>query len=541
MLKKCIAVVSVMLALVLSLIIIFEISDAQAMGGGTITAAQTKNTQNTSPQENTVQAIPLSNPASDPGSETGVWKPAEEETTTPEENTSDATSTTVPVPEPTTIPVPEPETEPSQETTLEDTDLAALTDESEPTEETTSPTEALEELEEVAPTEPVFFSEEVSYSNEIVDEEADTIPEKYGRYVPHFYQNDYPDVRYGNNTLARSGCSMTTLAMLADYFTGYDYSPVDFARWFGWYGKNEVERLEYAATQLKLPWYEVENIQIALDAVSKGKLAIILVNAASRYTTSQHFILVTGVNPTTGKYTIYDSNLTNYSKWDLADGYENGVTLGKLAVGFDGAWVFDPYQMSENPFRYTDPLDYTVQRYPDIPLSEEDKLLLAKLIWLEARGEDMDGQQAVAEVVLNRVKSPYFPNTVSEVIWAENQFPSKFLATATPVQAQYDAIDRARNCASVLGGDYQIVYYAQWETNDNVLKKIGGHYFMGWSTEEQRLHAQAEKDFERTEFDFSVSDPAIDDAMPEETEPIKPDEDISMGHIDEWTTMPNHS
>lgn len=88
MLKKCIAVVSVMLALVLSLIIIFEISDAQAMGGGTITAAQTKNTQDTSPQENTIQAIPLSNPASDPASETGVWKPAEEETTAPKENTS---------------------------------------------------------------------------------------------------------------------------------------------------------------------------------------------------------------------------------------------------------------------------------------------------------------------------------------------------------------------------------------------------------------------------------------------------------------------
>lgn len=359
--------------------------------------------------------------------------------------------------------------------------------------------------------------------------------------MPHFYQNDYPDVRYGNNTLARSGCSMTTLAMIADYFTGYDYSPVDLAKWFGWYGKNEVERLEYAATQLKLPWHEVENIQIALDEVSKGKLAIILVNAASRYTTSQHFILVTGVNPTTGKYTIYDSNLTNYSKWDLEDGYENGVTLGKLAVGFDGAWVFDPYQMSENPFRYTDPLDYTVQRYPDITLSEEDKLLLAKLVWLEARGEDMDGQQAVAEVVLNRVKSPYFPNTVSEVIWAENQFPSKFLATATPVQAQYDAIERARNCASVLDGNYQIVYYAQWKMNDNVLKKIGGHYFMGWSTEEQRLHAQAEKESEQTEFDFSASDPAIDAAIPEETDPINPDEDISMGHIDEWPTMPNHS
>lgn len=502
MLKKCITVVSAMLALVLSLLIFLEISDAQTMGGSTITAAQAKKAQDTSPQKPTIQATFLSNSESttpdgesqnpvDPTRATAAWKPAEEDATDPEENTSEATSTT--------IPVPEPETEPLQEATSEGTDPAAPTAESDSTEETTSPTETtetLEELEEVAPTEPVFFSEEVSYSSEIVDEEADTIPEKYGRYVPHFYQNDYPDVRYGNNTLARSGCSMTTLAMLADYFTGYDYSPVDFAKWFGWYGVSEVERLEYAATQLKLPWHEVENIQIALDEVSNGKFAIILVNATSRYTTSQHFLLVTGVNPSTGKYTIYDSNLTNYSQWDLKDGYENGVTLGKLAVGFDGAWVFDPYQMTENPFRYTDPLEYTEPRYPDIILSEEDKLLLAKLVWLEARGEDMDGQQAVAEVVLNRVKSPYFPNTVSEVIWAENQFPSKFLATATPVQAQYDAIDRARNCVSVLDGDYQIVYYAQWKMNDNVLKKIGGHYFMGWSTEEQRLHAQAEKESE---------------------------------------------
>ena len=241
MLKKCIAVVSVLLALVLSLLIFLEISDAQTMGGGTITAAQTKKTQDTSPQEPTIQATFLSNSESntsdgeyqdsvDPTRATAVWNPAEEGTTAPEENTPEATSTT--------IPVPEPETDPSQEATLEGTDPAAPTAESNPTEETTSPTETtetLEKLEEVAPAEPVFFSEEVSYSSEIVDEEADTIPEKYGRYVPHFYQNDYPDVRYGNNTLARSGCSMTTLAMLTDYLTGYDYTPLILqnGRYFG--------------------------------------------------------------------------------------------------------------------------------------------------------------------------------------------------------------------------------------------------------------------------------------------------------------------
>lgn len=41
---------------------------------------------------------------------------------------------------------------------------------------------------------------------------------------------------------------------------------------------------------------------------------------------------------------------------------------------------------------------------------------LAKTIYFEARGESEKGQRAVAAVVLNRVKSRSFPNTICEVV-----------------------------------------------------------------------------------------------------------------------------
>ena len=49
--------------------------------------------------------------------------------------------------------------------------------------------------------------------------------------------------------------------------------------------------------------------------------------------------------------------------------------------------------------------------------SSQDIALLARLIYGEARGESYVGQVAVGAVVLNRIKSPSFPNTMSGVIY----------------------------------------------------------------------------------------------------------------------------
>lgn len=54
--------------------------------------------------------------------------------------------------------------------------------------------------------------------------------------------------------------------------------------------------------------------------------------------------------------------------------------------------------------------------------NSSDLNLLSRLVYGEARGEPYSGQVAVAAVVLNRVKSSSFPNTVSGVIYQKGAF-----------------------------------------------------------------------------------------------------------------------
>lgn len=102
--------------------------------------------------------------------------------------------------------------------------------------------------------------------------------------------------------------------------------------------------------------------------------------------------------------------------------------------------------------------------------------LLASVIWVEARGESEEGQQAVAEVILNRLVSESFPNTLKGVLYAEDQFLSiNFLGDAEPYQAQYEAIERAIYGPYILPED--VVHFATFRINQNVWGQIGGHYF----------------------------------------------------------------
>lgn len=58
----------------------------------------------------------------------------------------------------------------------------------------------------------------------------------------------------------------------------------------------------------------------------------------------------------------------------------------------------------------------------NIPAGDDMVNLLARLVNGEARGEPYEGQVAVAAVILNRVKSPKFPNTIASVIYQKSQF-----------------------------------------------------------------------------------------------------------------------
>ncbi|ASA26056.1 cell wall hydrolase [Paenibacillus donghaensis] len=55
-------------------------------------------------------------------------------------------------------------------------------------------------------------------------------------------------------------------------------------------------------------------------------------------------------------------------------------------------------------------------------VSDEDLLLLQKIVMAEAEGEPYQGKVAVANVVLNRLRSANFPDTIYKVIYQKSQF-----------------------------------------------------------------------------------------------------------------------
>ena len=98
--------------------------------------------------------------------------------------------------------------------------------------------------------------------------------------------------------------------------------------------------------------------------------------------------------------------------------------------------------------------------------SSSDLNLLSRLVYGEARGEPYTGQVAVAAVVLNRVKSSSFPNTVAGVIYQKGAFDvvSDGQINMTPNETAKKAAQDALN-----GWDpsYGAIYYFNPSTATN--------------------------------------------------------------------------
>lgn len=338
----------------------------------------------------------------------------------------------------------------------------------------TEPTVLEEVVDEAKETEALEEIEETTASSEVIGEEVQ--PQAALHPVPVYFQTDYPDIRYGSGSIATSGCSVTSLAMVATYLTGHTYMPDELADYFSDYNSiNHIDKLEYMSDMLQLPWERAENFHVALRALKEGKIVISLMSERSLFTTGQHFIVWTGINEN-GKIMVNDPNVNNYSVWNLESAFKNGFNEGDLCCGYSGAWIYDPDAMPEEPYIYIEEREEVECRYPGVELTLEEQNLLARMVWVEAQGEPFEGQQAVAEVVLNRLVADGFQNSIHNVIYAENQFRSvAFLEDAQPVSIQYEAIERALEGPYVLPID--VVYFATYPVNGSVWGEIGGHVF----------------------------------------------------------------
>lgn len=108
---------------------------------------------------------------------------------------------------------------------------------------------------------------------------------------------------------------------------------------------------------------------------------------------------------------------------------------------------------------------------------------LARIIYAEARGESFKGQVAVGAVVLNRVQSNAFPDSITEVIFQPGQFSAirDGQYSLKPNQAAYDAARSALNGWDPTGG--ALYYYnphtatSSWSKSRPTLSSIGNHVF----------------------------------------------------------------
>ena len=116
-------------------------------------------------------------------------------------------------------------------------------------------------------------------------------------------------------------------------------------------------------------------------------------------------------------------------------------------------------------------------------LSNSELNLLARCVYSEARGEPYAGQVAVASVVLNRVRSSKFPNTIAGVIYQKGAFTavSDGPINLTPNQSAYNAARDALNGWDPTNGC--LYYYnpstatSKWIWSLKVEIKIGRHNF----------------------------------------------------------------
>ncbi|MBV8685673.1 MAG: cell wall hydrolase [Alphaproteobacteria bacterium] len=135
------------------------------------------------------------------------------------------------------------------------------------------------------------------------------------------------------------------------------------------------------------------------------------------------------------------------------------------------------------------PLRDMVVSFVDYGNYDAEQLCLAKAVYFEARSESLEGQLAVAEVVLNRAASGRYPPTVCAVVTQHAQFSfiraGRFPTPDTSSEGWHKALAiadiAAKRLASQVGRDvlwYHATYVAPaWGRQRTRAAQIGTHIF----------------------------------------------------------------
>jgi len=178
----------------------------------------------------------------------------------------------------------------------------------------------------------------------------------------------------------------------------------------------------------------------------------------------------------------------------------NAGSGSPFAANFD----VDGFRPSTEEIAYrptTEALDFRYKGESQAEFEQRERRCLATAIYFEARGEPVRGQVAVAQVILNRVRSPVFPETICGVVYQGQMHPGcQFSFTCdghTDNPRDDEQWATAQDIAKkITAGElwlpevgYSTFYHAnyvspRWAGSMSMIDKIGRHIFYKKRNEE---------------------------------------------------------
>lgn len=164
-------------------------------------------------------------------------------------------------------------------------------------------------------------------------------------------------------------------------------------------------------------------------------------------------LLLTGVTPTgscgIGTLTVYAAEDT--FSGELVEAIQNEVvTEDNVETEIPTEETAEQVVMEETPEALTG---------NSFSLEDQEYQVLLKIVEAEAGCEDTEGRMLVANVVMNRVRNGYFPNTVTEVVYQRQNGTAQFspvsdgrIDTVNVSQGTIDAVARVMNGEDISQG-----------------------------------------------------------------------------------------
>jgi hypothetical protein len=119
-----------------------------------------------------------------------------------------------------------------------------------------------------------------------------------------------------------------------------------------------------------------------------------------------------------------------------------------------------------------------VDSIPQIELTDDEKELIARVVYAEAGYEDMIGKRLVVDTILNRVGRPGFADTIYGVVYQPNQYCRATMYTEECMQAvEMECMERLDS-------------YVIWFCNSGFMPYgvpayQHGHHYFNWIVEEE--------------------------------------------------------